>query len=300
MADPSRSDKTFFFAAYEGYRQDLGQTLIGYVPSADFSAQVLAQSPALAPVINAYPAGQIPTGNPDVYRIRGARQTSGPGRLGRCCAWIIASPKRPIFLCGPTLDQADYFLPYSPSSGQYLNEQEELMSYPVNNVIALSHVFSPTLINETKFGFNRGTTDTIYLNPTGSLYAISVAGLTSLNNGRVSTGVGNTFAGIDDLTWVKGRHVIKAGAEVRRVQMNQGSSSYGTVSFNSLASFAANQSYKASITGTYPVNGLRKTDFFGYFPGRVQIAAESHAESGPALQLFSVFFSEAHGPRQSF
>ena len=63
------------------------------------------------------------------------------------------------------IDQADYFLPYSPSSGQYLDEQEELTSYPVNSVIALTHVFSPTLINEAKFGFNRGTTDTTYLNP---------------------------------------------------------------------------------------------------------------------------------------
>ena len=128
------------------------------------------------------------------------------------------------------IDQADYFLPYSPSSGQYLNEQEELTSYPVNSVIALTHAFSPTLLNDFKFGFNRGTTDTQYLNPTGSLYAVSVAGLTSLNNGRVSTGVGNAFSGLDDVTWVKGRNVIKAGVEVRRIQMNQGSSAYGTVS----------------------------------------------------------------------
>ena len=35
------------------------------------------------------------------------------------------------------IDKADYVLPYSPSSGQYLNEQEELTSYPVNSVIAL-------------------------------------------------------------------------------------------------------------------------------------------------------------------
>lgn len=33
--------------------------------------------------------------------------------------------------------------------------------------------------------------------------------------------------------------------------MNQGSSSYGTISYNSLASVAADQSYKASITGEY-------------------------------------------------
>src|SRR5208283_2439330 len=71
-------------------------------------------------------------------------------------------------------DRAIYSLPYSPSSGQFLNEQEELKSYPFNGVIALSHVFSPALINEAKFGFNRGTTDSIFLNQTGSLYAISV------------------------------------------------------------------------------------------------------------------------------
>ena len=55
------------------------------------------------------------------------------------------------------IDQADYFLPYSPSSGQYLDEREELTSDPVNSVIALTHVFSPTLLNDAKFGFNRGT-----------------------------------------------------------------------------------------------------------------------------------------------
>ena len=66
-------------------------------------------------------------------------------------------------------------------------------------------------------------------------YLLASAGLTTLNNGRVNTGVGNRFAGIDDLTWVRGRHVVKAGVEIRRMQMNQESSSYGAISFNSLA-----------------------------------------------------------------
>ena len=298
LGGPIQKDKTFFFAAYEGYRQNLGQTLIGYVPTAAFSAQVLAQSPALTPVINAYPQGQISTSNPDVAEFVGQGSQVGREDSEMLRVDHRFSESTNLFV-RTNLDEAVYFLPYSPSSGQYLNEQEELKSYPVNTVIALSHVFSPTLINETKLGFNRGTTDTIYLNQTGSLYAISVAGLTTLNNGRVNTGVGNTFAGIDDLTWVKGRHVIKAGVEVRRVQMNQGSSSYGTVSFNSLTSFAADQSYKASITGTYPVNGLRKTDFFGYFQDEFKVRPDLTLNLGVRYTIFGIF-SEVYGRGNPF
>ena len=285
---PIRKDKTFFFGAYEGYRQDLGQTLIGYVPSATFSAQVLAQSPELTPVINAYPQGQNSTSNPDISQFVGQGMQAGREDSEMLRLDHRFSEATSLFVRANT-DQAVYLLPYSPSSGQYLDEQEKLESYPVNIVASLSHVFSPMLINESKFGFNRGTTNTHYLNPTGSQYAISVAGLTTLNNGRVNTGVGNTFAGIDDLTWVKGRHVIKAGVEVRRVQMNQGSSTYGTISYNSLTSFAANQSYKASITGTYPVNGLRKTDLFTYFQDEFKWRPNLTLNLGVRYTIFGIF-----------
>ena len=289
---PIQKDKTFFFTSYEGYRQLLGQTLSGYVPSAAFGAQVLAQSPALTPVIKAYPQGQIPD-NANVAEFVGEGKQNGleDSEMLRLDHRFSAATNLFVRFSN---DRARLYVPYSPSSGQFLNEQELMKSYPVNTVIALSHVFSPTLINEAKFGFNRGTTDTIYLNPTGSLDAISVTGLTTLNNGRISTGVGNTFAGIDDLTWIKGRHVIKAGVEVRRVQMNQGGGNYGTVSFNSLTSFAADQSYKSSITGTYPVNGLRKTDFFGYLQDEFKWRPNLTLNLGVRYTIFGIF-SEAHG-----
>ncbi len=288
LGGPIIRDKAFFFVAYEGYRQNLGQTLIGYVPSIPFREQVLATSPALVPVINAYPKGQYSTNNPEVDQFVGQGSQVGEENSGMFRVDYRFSDATSLFWRA-NIDEADYFLPYSPSAGQYLDERQELTSYPVNSVVALSHVFSPTLLNEFKFGFNRGTTNTTFLNPTGSLYAIAVAGLTSLNNGRISTGVGNSFSWLDDATWVKGRNVIKAGVEVRRIQMNQGSSSYGTISYNSLASFAANQSNKANITGTYPVNGLRKTQFFGYFQDEFKWRPTFTVNLGVRYSYFGIF-----------
>jgi hypothetical protein len=288
LGGPIQGDKTFFFLAYEGYQQDLGQTLIGYVPSPAFRSQVLAQSPALAPVINAYPTGQNSTSNPNIDQFAGQGRQVGQENSGMARIDHSFSAATTLYVRA-SIDEAIYTVPYSPSSGQYLNEQEYLTSKPINSVISLSHIFSPTLINEAKFGFNRGTTDTTYLNPTGSLYAISVASLTSLNNGRISTGAGNTFNYLDDVTWVKGRNVIKGGVQVRRVQMNQGGGSYGTVSYNSLASFAANESYKASITGEYPVNGLRKTQFYGYIQDEFKWRPNFTVNLGLRYNYFGIF-----------
>ena len=57
---PIKKDKAFFFVNYEGLRQDLGITQISYVPNAAFRAKVIAVSPMLKPLMDAYPAGQIP------------------------------------------------------------------------------------------------------------------------------------------------------------------------------------------------------------------------------------------------
>ena len=288
VGGPIVRDRAFFFAAYEGYQQNLGQTLIGYVPSLAFRSQVLGTSPALAPVVNGYPIGQNSTSDPNISQFVGQGSQVGQENSGMFRLDYRFSDATTLFWRA-NIDQADYFLPFSPSSGQYLDNRQELQSYPVNSVIALTHAFSPNLLNDFRFGFNRGTTNTIFLNPTGSRYAVAVAGLTSLNNGRVSTGVGNSFSWLDDLTWAKGRNVIKAGVEVRRVQMNQGSSSFGTITYNSLSSFAANQPNRASITGAFPVNGLRKTQFFGYIQDEFKLRPTLTVNLGLRYNYFGIF-----------
>src|SRR5499433_1785874 len=60
LGGPVVKDKAFFYANYEGLRQSLGETFTNFVPNAPFRAQVLAKSPALKPILDAYPLGQKP------------------------------------------------------------------------------------------------------------------------------------------------------------------------------------------------------------------------------------------------
>ena len=160
-------------------------------------------------------------------------------------------------------------------------------------------MFSPRLLNETKFGFNRSTAITINKNQSGLLYAISVPGFTTLNNNRLSTGVGNTFSAIDDLTLIQGRHVIKAGAQVRRIQMNQGSSASGTLSFSSIDAFAGNQVNTASLASALPINGLRKTQYFGYWQDEYKWRRNLTLNLGLRYSFFNIF-QEVRGRSNPF
>jgi hypothetical protein len=288
---PIVRDKTFFYLAYEGYRQHWGFPLIGSVPSDPYRAQVAAQSPVLIPVLNAYPdTGLIPTSNPDIdtFNSEGRQvvtENSGMFRLDH-----RFSDKTTAFVRA----NINYAINTQPlaSSGSYLLDQQQLTSDPVNAGIELLHLFSPTLVNEAKFGFNRSTANTTNINQTGQLYAFSVTGFTTLNNDRVSIGAGNTFAEIDNVTWIKGRHVLKAGVEIRRVQMNQGNGESGTVKYtgsNALAAFEANQVTTASLTGALPVNGLRKTQFFGYIQDEFKWRPTFTLNVGVRYSFFNIF-----------
>lgn len=287
LGGPIVKDQTFFFVAYEGYRQNLGQTLPGFVPSPAFRAQVATESPALAPIVNAYPQGSTLI-NADTSQFVGEGHQLGNEDSGMFRVDHRFSESTTIF-ARANIDEAVSSAPLANSNEYLLGNNQVLSSSPANAGIELLHIFSPELLNEVKFGFNRSTAITTDLNQSGLLYAVSVPGFTTLNNNRISTGVGNTFAGIDNMTWVKGRHVLKAGVEIRRVQLNQGSTSSGTVSFSSLADFEANQVSTASLTNEEPINGLRKTQYYGYVQDEFKWLPNFTLNLGARYSFFNIF-----------
>ena len=122
---------------------------------------------------------------------------------------------------------------------------QQRVSTPVNGVLELLHIFSPKLANETRSGFNRATSNSYNFSKTGSIYQIAIStgpgpGFVTQNYNYDSIYVGNSFSGIDNLTWTHGRQTFKSGAEIRHIQLNQEYGGHGKITFSTVENLAAN------------------------------------------------------------
>ena len=169
-------DRSFFFFTYEGLRQSYGQPLSGFVPSPAFRSQVVAANPALAPILAAYPATGLTPYATDIDQFTGSgrqldNENSAMLRLDQHFSAADTAYLRFNF------DAASSDI---PSDG--LNDRQLTTSRPVNGELEELHIFSPRLVNETKFGINRSTVFTTNQGLTNLPYSIAVAGLTTLAN----------------------------------------------------------------------------------------------------------------------
>ena len=281
IGGPIVPDQTFFYANYEGLRQHLGQTQIGLVPSPSFLAQTEAQSPALAPLLSAYPAGTSPTSNPSVWNyVAGANQVdnedSGMIRVDRHFT------DRTTAFMRFSADEAAYSIPTGA-----LNALANTDTKLNNGVVELLHVFSPTLLDEAKFGLNQDIYHTA--NVSAVPFGVSVSNLSSLTAGSTTDGDGTTFSYVDDLTWQKARHVLKLGVEVRRINMNQGNSQSGALTYLSLSDFMSDSMDSATYTSLLPLKRLRKTQFYGYLEDQYKATPDLTIDAGVRYSFFNVF-----------
>jgi hypothetical protein len=312
LGGPIVRDKTFFYLASEAYRQVWGYPVTSDVPSAAFKATIQPSSPVYG-IVNAYPGA-----GPKTF-VTPYTPATDPGDpfyadydlLTCSCTQVVNENSALLRLDQHFSARTTGFLRFNydrsvdtqPVSTSVTN-LEERVSTPVNGVLELLHVFSPTLTNEVKFGFNRSTDNTYNSNPSGSIYQIAIStgpgpgfGTQTYNYDAIY--VGNTFSYIDNMTWLHGRHTIKAGAELRRVQLNQHYGQHGTVTFASLQALAANTVARASLTGALPVNDLRKYDIFGYIQDEFKVRPNLTLNLGARYTVFQLFH-EAHGKANPF
>ena len=289
IGGPILRDRTFFFFTYEGLQQTYGQPLVGYVPSQAFRARVAAANPLLAPIVSAYPShGLSPmAGNPDLDQFTGSgRQLDHENSAMLRLDHRFSSTDTAYFRFN--FDAAYSNAPLA-QAGNFLDDTQEVTSRPVNGELEALHIFSPKLVNEAKFGFNRGNVYTTNLAATNIPYSIAVSGFTTLANNQFKLGVGNSFSYIDNLTLVRGNHMLKFGAEIRRIQLNQGNTPSGAITFSSTANFLVNSVSSASYASALPVNGMRKTAFYSYAEDEWKVRPNLTLNLGLRYSFYNVF-----------
>jgi hypothetical protein len=254
-------NRTFFFFNYEGYRQVLGQPLTGLVPSAAYRAQVLAKSPALAPIVNAYPLGNVPTSdkNVDTWFGNGSQPAHADAGLARVDHRFNDKATGYVRF---NMDSEAMDAPLGANG--FLRDRVGTTIKPYNAIISLQYVFSPSLLNEAKVGFNRS--DFFTGNETVLPYAVTDPSFSTLSNSISKIAISNSFSFVDNLTKVWGRHTIKAGVEIRRVQINQSATASNdlTVAYANATDFINNVVSSIVLNAAVPITGLRKTSEFGF------------------------------------
>jgi hypothetical protein len=303
VGGPVVRDKTFFYLASEAYRQVWGYPVSGDVPSAAFKATIPSSSPVFD-IVNAYPgAGPktilSPTSDPniDILTCSCTQDVNENSAMLRIDQHFSA---RTTGFMRFNYDRSVNTQPVSTVA----TDLQQRVTTPINGVLELLHVFNPGLVNEAKFGLNRSSSNTYNLSKTGSVYQIAIStgpgpGFGNLNYAYNTIYVGNTFSGIDNLTWVHGRQTLKAGVEVRHIQLNQHYGEHGTATFASLEALGANQVKKASLTGALPVNDLRKNWIVGYGQDEFKIRPNFTMNLGVRYTVFQIF-NEANGKANPF
>jgi hypothetical protein len=196
---PAIRNKTFFFVAFEAYRQRLDQALNGFTPSASYRERAMQQSPELAPLINTYPTGTASqASNPDIDRFSGlspqrADETSGMIRLDHHFSQAISA----FFRVNVDEEVSDVPL-------NNLKDRQVVDNRPINGVLNVSQVLSPTVLNETKAGFNQVFSRTT--NETGVPYTLQVSGFTTLSSAQTREEDDTSASLLDNLSWTVGRH----------------------------------------------------------------------------------------------
>ena len=278
-----KKNKLFYFLNYEGLRQDLGITQVGFVPNAAFRSKVIAQSPLLKPLMDAYPVGQTAldatTDQIKLVTSNKVREDSGMARVDYKFSDLSTMYARynidSVYIDNPTDALGSHnVIPHTPS----------------NAVLAYQKIFSPTVINEVKFGVNRANYRNYGYGIAPVAISVSSASFNGLTNTSLDTEVGTTFSYIDNLTVVHGRHTLKFGANILRVRLNNSGNTLTTASlaFASTDDLVKNQATSATYNQGQGVVGNRRTFYQGYAQDEFKATRTLTFNLGLRYEFYSV------------
>ncbi len=278
LGGPIVKNRTFFFANYEGLLQRLSISRVdGLVPSATFRA---ATPQALRGIINAFPVGNAPGPNANVDRLFATtperrNEHSGMARLDQRIN-----------------DKHSLFFRFAMTDGLIseirngLLETRDSNIRPTNVTTQWQQIWSTRLINETKLGFNRSA---LTRNDVGRLpEGVAIPGFSSTQATSYIIEKPSTYSIVDNLSWIRGRHTIKLGGEIRRIHLNVGNGTATSIAFASLDAFQRNALDRVTLSARLDTVGVRRTFFSGYLQDEIRFSPQLTLNLGLRYEYYTV------------
>ena len=271
---PIVPQRTFFFVNYEGLRQRQTQSFTRFVPSAAFKASV---DPSVASIARQWPAGTRGTSDPNIDEWNVEQKFTADEDAPSFRVDHRFSNSTTIF-GRYNFDNADII---SPSDTGYTTNQLR----PKNFTAQLQRVFSSTVVNELKFGYNASLRTELRDGPTTE--QVSVPGFVALTGAREIIEDGRTFSVIDDLAIVRGRHNLKMGGEIRRIFVDVGEGNTTSLTYSSRPNFQANRLDSFGIVD-FPVVQGQRWWYFGYLQDDIKWRSNLTINAGLRYEYYSV------------
>ncbi len=291
---PVRSNRTFFFVSYEGLKQETGLSFTEAVPSAEARRRILAGEPvgsgagqsadrtrAVASLLGGFPMGTVATANPlvDLATLESTadqRETTASLRLDHRFSSNNSFYVRYLFSNGE-VDTPDRTV----TPRRVLAKQS-----PQNFVANWQSIVGGKFVNEFKLGYNKPKTSAsafgavagydplgVSLSGTFTSSSIDARGNTGIARSglliRATSASSTTGSNFDPmslsfmnaLTWTKGAHTMKLGAEYRRIQSDFQFLGSQELTYNSINDFIDNRPNQYAVTQDSPV--FRPQQFYG-------------------------------------
>jgi len=279
VGGPIKKDKTFFFGVYEGLRQHLGVTTVGFTipaachvttnnpcitqPTADNPSRDVA--PVVRPLLDLYPVPNLPNNQFTFPFTQPIKDDYAQGRVDHNFSSADRMFGRYTFNNTTETDPLNF--------PQFRTERYSRSSFAT---LSEDHVFSPALLSTFRMSFSR--THPSNPSPSGligpqysfvpgmEIGSLNIGGVPTLGPNVAPTNFRqNIFTWSDDVFYTRGRHSLKFGTLVNHYQQYLLTfvNSVGTVTFANVNNFlqGLTSQYSAQTPGslrdrTYHFNTL--------------------------------------------
>jgi len=247
---PLQKDRLFFFGGVERLQEDLGITTTSFVPTdAARSGALFPINPIVAPYVKLFPAANAGD----------ASAAQGVGIF----TYEKNQPTRENFYQGRvdyTVSDSDSLFARYTYDGADQTVTAGFPDYGTDSVSGnqfftteYKRIFSPAVLNTARFSHSRlrfeqlpafpSAPDLAFIAGQDLMGVININGFTSIGGTTVNPSTNNSFYWTfsDDLSYVRGRHLLKVGALAEHLRTNKltATNIRGSYTFANLRSFLA-------------------------------------------------------------